>query len=834
MNVLRLATRLLLRDWRAGELRVLIVALLLAVGSVGTVGLFADRVKGALITQANVLLGGDLMISGDRPLPSSFDEAARARGLATTPVVRFNSMVRAAEGSTAAVLADVKAVGPGYPLRGVVTLRDPALPEGRAARGIPAAGEVWIDRRLAERLGIGVGAAVAVGDATLRVGAVVLQDPEVAGLTLAGGPRVLLNAADLPATNLLQPGNRATYRLLVAAPDAAMLDAYRTWLTPEIKAGQRMESVRDVRPEIRQTLERSEKYLGLTSLVAVLLAAVAVALAASRYLRRHLDAAAMFRCFGAPVGRTLALFVLQFALLGIIASAAGLVIAWIGQALLAQLLSALFAGALPAPGAWPMLGAFATGVALLFGFALPPLIALANVPPLRVLRRDLPRPRVGGVLAYGAGALTVAGLIAWQAREAQASLIMLGGVAGLVAASAAIAWLLLVGLKRLPQRGVSWRFGLANLRRRALASSLQIGALALGLMALLLLTVVRGDLMRNWRASLPPDAPNQFLVNVLPDQIDAAREQLRATAHVDATFKPMVRGRLVAVNGAPFDASRFGETRARRLAEREFNLSWTDALPNGNRVVKGAFWNAAARGAEGGISLEDGIAETLGVKLGDALTFDIAGTPVTAKVTSLRKVDWDSFRVNFFALFAPGALDDMPATYIAAFRAPDAETGWLSALVQRFPNILAIDVAEILHQVQLIVEQVALAVEFVFLFTLAGGLLVLQAAIASTQDERRRDAAVLRTLGASQWQLQAAQIAEFLVLGALAGLIAAAGATATGWALADQVFSVRFDPDPRIWLYGIVGGALAVTLAGWLGTRATVRQPPLAILRQLS
>jgi putative ABC transport system permease protein len=834
MNVLRLATRLLLRDWRAGELRVLIVALLLAVGSVGTVGLFADRVKGALITQANVLLGGDLMISGDRPLPSSFDEAARARGLATTPVVRFNSMVRAAEGNTAAVLADVKAVGPGYPLRGAVTLRDPALPEGRAARGIPAPGEVWVDRRLAERLGIGVGATVAVGDATLRVGAVVQQDPEVAGLTLAGGPRVLLNAADLPATNLLQPGNRATYRLLVAAPDTAMLDAYRTWLTPELKAGQRMESVRDVRPEIRQTLERSEKYLGLTSLVAVLLAAVAVALAASRYLRRHLDAAAMFRCFGTPVGRTLALFVLQFALLGVIASAAGLVIAWIGQALLAQLLSALFAGALPAPGAWPMLGAFATGVALLFGFALPPLIALANVPPLRVLRRDLPRPRVGGVLAYGAGALTIAGLIAWQAREAQASLIMLGGVAGLVTASAAVAWLLLVGLKRLPQRGVSWRFGLANLRRRALASSLQIGALALGLMALLLLTVVRGDLMRNWRASLPPDAPNQFLVNVLPDQIDAAREQLRATAHVDPTFKPMVRGRLVAVNGAPFDASRFGETRARRLAEREFNLSWTDALPGGNRVVKGAFWNTAARGTDAGISLEDGIAETLGVKLGDALTFDIAGTPVTAKVTSLRKVDWDSFRVNFFALFAPGALDDMPATYIAAFRAPDVETGWLSALVQRFPNILAIDVAEILHQVQLIVEQVARAVEFVFLFTLAGGLLVLQAAIASTQDERRRDAAVLRTLGASQRQLQAAQIAEFLLLGALAGLIAAAGATATGWALADRVFSVRFDPDPRIWLYGILGGAIAVTLAGWLGTRATVRQPPLAILRQLS
>jgi putative ABC transport system permease protein len=594
-----------------------------------------------------------------------------------------------------------------------------------------------------------------------------------------------------------------------------------------------MESVRDLRPEVRQTLERSERYLGLTALVAVLLAAVAVALAASRYLRRHLDAAAMFRCFGAPVGRTLALFVLQFAMLGVLACLVGVLVALGGQALLARLLGVLFRGELPAPQLLPAVEAFVAGMLLLFGFALPPLVALANVAPLRVLRRDLPRPRARGLLAYGAGAATIGLLIAWEAGDAQAAGIMVGGVVGLVAASAAIAWLLLAVLKRLPQRGVSWRFGLANLRRRALASSLQIGALALGLMALLLLTVVRGDLMRNWRASLPPDAPNQFLVNVLPDQLEAARAQLRQTAHVDPVFKPMVRGRLVAQNGAPFDAKKFGDTRARRLAEREFNLSWTDALPQGNRVVKGAFWSPQARGAAAGISLEDGIADTLGVKVGDTLTFDIAGTTVTAPVTNLRKVDWDSFRVNFFALFAPGALDNFPATYIAAFRVAPESGGWLSALVQRFPNILAIDVAEILHQVQAIVEQVALAVQFVFLFTLAGGLLVLQAAIASTQDERRRDAAVLRTLGASQRQLRAAQVAEFVLLGAIAGLVAAAGAMATGWALADRVFNIRYEPDPLIFLYGIAGGAIAVTLAGWLGTRATVRQPPLAILRQL-
>ena len=835
MNTLRLAGRLLLRDWRAGELRVLVTALILAAASVGTVGLFTDRVKGALVSQANLLLGADLLISGDRPLPDRYGEQARARGLRTTPAVRFNSMVQTADNAaSSAVLTDVKAVTSGYPLRGAVMLVDPSNPDGRAARGIPAPGEAWIDRHLADRLGVGIGARVAVGDATLVVRAIVQQDPEIAGLTLAAGSKLLLNIADLPATHLLQPGNRATYRLMVSAPGAATLDAYRAWLTPELKPGQRMESVRDLRPEVRQTLERSESYLGLTALVAVLLAAVAVALAASRYLRRHLDAAAMMRCFGAPVRQTLTLFVLQFALLGVLASLAGVAVAFAGQALLARLLGALFTGDLPAPQIVPALEAFVTGMLLLFGFALPPLVALANVAPLRVLRRDLPRPRARGVLAYAAGALTIALLIAWQAGDAQAAAIMLGGVAGLVVASAAMAWALLAALKRLPQRGVSWRFGLANLRRRALASSLQIGALSLGLMALLLLTVVRGDLMRNWRASLPPDAPNQFLINVLPDQVEAAREQLRATAHVDPVFKPMVRGRLVAQNGKPFDASKFGDSRARRLAEREFNLSWSDALPDGNRVVKGTFWPRDARGAQAGISLEDGIAATLGVNVGDTLTFDVAGATMTAKVTNLRKVDWDSFRVNFFALFAPGALDDLPATYIAAFRVEPQSAGWLSALVQRFPNILAIDVAEILHQVQTIVEQVARAVEFVFLFTLAGGLLVLQAAIASTQDERKRDAAVLRTLGASQRQLRAAQIAEFLLLGALAGFVAAVGATATGWALADRVFNIRYESDPLIWLYGIAGGAIAVTLAGWLGTRATVRQPPLAILRQLT
>jgi len=837
VNTLRLALRMLLRDWRAGELRVLIFALSIAVASVGTVGFFADRVKGALTRQANLLLGADVLVTGDRPLPPAFAEEALRRGLVATPAIKFNSMVQpgGAGSVLAPVLADVKAVAGGYPLRGAIVLADPGVPDGVRATGIPARGEAWPDTRLAARLGVQRGDTIAVGDATLKVTAIVQQEPEVASGLLAIGPRLLVNLDDVPATNLLQPGNRAAHRLLVAdLGQRGLLQPYLDWLQRELKPGQRMENVRDLRPEVRQTLERAEKFLGLAALVAVILAAVAIALAASRYLRRHLDTAAMLRCFGAAQRRTLALFVTQFAVLGVVASLAGVLVGLAGQELLVRLLRGIAAADLPPPALLPGAAAFGTGVLLLFGFALPPLIALSAVPPLRVLRRDLPRPRPSALVAYGLGAAVIALLVGWQAQDTTAAGIMIGGMAGLLAAAALAAWVLIALLKRLPQRGVTWRFGLANLRRRPLASSLQIGALALGLMALLLLTVVRGDLMTNWRQSLPPDAPNHFVINVLSDQVEGVRAALRAGTGADVTLYPMVRGRLVAVNGKPLDTARFDDPRARRLAEREFNLSWAKEMPSTNRLVAGTFW-ASDAGSGAGLSMEEGIAKSLRLALGDTLTYDIAGTPVSAPITSLRKVDWDSFRPNFFTLFPPGVLESMPQTWLGAVRLSEGPAGpaWLGNFVRDYPNVLVIDVGEIIRQVQTIMDQVARAVEFVFLFTLAGGLLVLQAAIAATQDERRFDAAVLRTLGASTAQLNAAQIAEFVVLGALAGLLAAGGATAVGYVLADRVFQIPFSANPLVWLIGLAGGAGAVTLAGWLGTRGTTRSPPLAVIRQL-
>ncbi len=846
MNTLALAWRMLLRDLRARELDVLVVAIVLAVASVGTVGFFADRVRSALTREANILMGADAIVSGDRPLPEVFAAQAAQRGLAVSPVVRFGSMVARQGGDAAPMLATVKAVAGNYPLRGAIMVRGGSgdgveggggavAAVGRVAQGVPPPGVAWPDVRLAERLGLEPGSRITLGDASFAVGEIVVQEPEVAAGLLNSGARVLINAQDLAATHLLQPGNRATFRLMVADDGrAARLEDYLAFVRESLTPGQRVESVRDVQPEVRQTLERAEKFLALASLVAVMLSAVAIALAATRYLRRHLDSAAILKTLGASRARSFAVFALQFLIVGIVAGALGLLLALAGQALLARVLQAIASAELPPPAAAPGVVAFAVGLATLLGFALPPLVTLAATTPLRVLRRDLPRPRAWGLAAYALGAAVFAALIAWQVRDATMSAVALGGIAALLATSALAAALVIVALKRLPRRGVSWRFGLANLARRPLASSLQVGALAMGLMALLLLTVVRGDLLRNWRASIPADAPNHFIVNVLPDQVREVEASMREVAGKDLPLYPMVRGRLTEVNGKPFDTARFGDTRARRLAEREFNLSALATLPPTNRVVAGAFWSPEG-GPDAGLSLEEGLAKQLELALGDTLTFDVAGTPLTARVTSLRKVDWDSFQPNFFTLFAPHALDGLPTSYLGAVRVPETPQGaaWVASLVSRNPNVLLIDVGDVLRQVQSIMDQVSRAVEFVFLFTLAGGLLVLQAAIASTQDARRFDAAVLRTLGASRRQLNAAQLAEFVLLGALAGLIAAAGASLTGWALATRVFEVRYSFNGMLWIWAVAGGALAVALAGWLGTRDTLARPPVEVLRAL-
>ena len=823
---LRLALRLLLRDQRAGELVLITLALVIAVASVTTIGFFADRVQLALGRQANLLLGADLVLSGDRPLPAMFEGEAQRRGLATVRMIRFPSMLVRGDKN---LLASVKSVTVGYPLRGEVRLAERPYGPDRRASDIPAPGSVWVDERLASQLGIVPGETVTLGAARFKVGAILTHEPDSAIGFLSSAPRVHLNEADLAATRLIQPGSRIRYRLQLSGDDA-QIDAYRAWVLPQLQAGQRLEGIRDARPEVKSALERAEKYLNLAALLSVVLAAVAIALSARRFLQRHLDGCAMMRCLGATQARLMRLYLAHFIILGAAASVLGCVAGMIAQLALSHWLSSIAAVKLPAPGWLPGVQGVATGLALLLAFSLPPLVSLARVPTLRVLRRELGAPGGGGIASYALACAVIAALIMWKANDTRLGAMVLGGFVGAMAVAGAVTWLVIAALNRVRSGSVAWRFGIANLRRHTLGSIVQVVALAIGIMALLTLTLVRGDLLKAWEASLPPQAPNRFIVNIQPHQLQPLAEFFAARNVAQPTIYPMVRGRLVQINDRPVSSASYEDDRARRLMDREFNLSWTTVMSPDNQLVAGRWWGGAPARQ---FSVESGIAETLGIGVGDVIGFDIAGERVSAKVTNLRKVDWDSFNVNFFVVASPGLLDRYPATYITSFYLPPQRAQLLNELVEAFPNLLLIDVARIMAQVQSMMDQVARAVQFLFLFTLLAGLMVLYAAISGTLDERLYQATIMRTLGASRMQIARANLAEFASIGALAGLLAAAGANALGLVLAMKVLNLSYGFNAAVWLIGIGGSTLGIAAAGHLGTRAVLRIAPLKVLQRI-
>ena len=823
-----LALRLLARDWRAGELTLVAVAVVVAVASVTTVGFFADRVHQALSRQANQLLGADLVISGDRPLDAAFTAAADQRGLHVARMLRFPSMTA---GNGQSVLAEVKVVTAGYPLRGDLRIADVQNGVDRRATEIPKPGTAWVDERLITRLQLQVGDVIEIGNSKLPIAQIITQEPDSAIGFINAGPRIMINDADIAATGLVQVGSRIRYRILVAGAPAAIAD-YRSWVTPKLAPGQRVESIEDARPEIRSALERSEKFLSLAALLSVVLAAVAIALAARRFLQRHLDACAIMRCHGASQSRLVRLYLLQFIVLGAVASLAGCIAGFVAQHALALWLGSLVTVELPEPGWMPALHGFVTGLALLLGFALPPVIALAKVPTLRVLRRDIGAPSGMGLLGYALGAVVIAGLIIWKAGDLRLGSMVFAGFAGAMLVAGLLAWGVIALVSRLGGAGVSWRFGIANLRRRPMASVLQVVALGIGVMALLTLTIIRSELLDLWQRSLPPDAPNRFIVNVQPEQIPTLKKFFEGRGMAMPELHPMVRARLIGINERSVAPADYSDDRARRLVDREFNLSWATQMQKDNRLIAGNWWGNKPRSDQ--FSMEDGIAKALGVGVGDKLTFDSAGNTFTAEITSLRKVDWDSFNVNFFVVAPPGLMDRFPVSYVTSFYLPPGNVGLLNALVKQFPNFLLIDVAQVLGQVQTMITQVSRAVQFVFLFTLLAGLVVLYAAIASTQDERLYQATIMRTLGASRSQLARANLAEFAVIGALAGLIAVAGANALGYVLAQRVINVGYEFSYALWGIGIIGTVLGVMIAGHLGTRHVLRIAPLRVLRMLS
>lgn len=831
LALMQQAARMTQRDWRAGELRLLALALLIAVAAVTSVGFFVDRIRIGLQQDARQLLGADLVVTSDTPVAARQRERAGGSGLRVAQTVVFPSMAINANDAQYNVLAAIKAVEPGYPLRGTLRVQPaPGAPDV-PTREVPAPGTVWLDAQALAQLRLSVGDSLRLGDSRFRIERVITIEPDRGAAFINFAPRVMLNLADLPATQLIQPGSRVTYRLMVAG-DNEPVRAYASWVAENLGRGQRVESLEGGRPEMQRTLERAERFLSLVALLAALIAAVAVAAAARRFSLRHLDSCAMMRCLGLQQADIFRLFAFEFAFVGLAACGLGMLAGFALHFVLLEVLRNLILTALPLPSLVPALQGLACGLVLLFGFALPPLVQLRHVPPLRVLRKDIGLPTTRVALGYAAGFVGFFLLLLWSSNDLRIGAMTAGGFAFGVVFFAFVAWLVLQSLIPLRQMtgrlGISWRFAVAAVQRRPVATVVQLVALAVGLMALLLLTVTRTDLVNAWRKAAPPDAPNRFVINIQPDQVKDVARRLQAAGVADAPLNPMIRGRLIEMNGKDTGPENFKDDRAQRLVDREFNLSYADEAPAHNPVVAGKWF--APDAAE--LSMEEGIAKTLGVSLGDQLTFDIAGNRVQARVTSLRKVNWDSMRANFFVLMPSRLLADQPQSFMTAFHLTQERAAFTIDLVRDFPNITVVDTSAIFRQVQAVLDQVIAAVEFLFLFTLAAGVLVLYAALASSHDERVREAGLLRALGASRAQLSRAQVAEMVCLGALAGLLAAIGASAIGWALAK--FAFEFEYSVTLWVFalGIGGGVACALIGGWFGLRHVLRTPPLTTLRE--
>lgn len=833
-SALSLGWRTLRRDLRAGELRLLIVAVTLAVAALTAVGFFADRLKGGLARDARALLGGDAVVVSDTPTPAAFRERAEALGLQGVQTLVFPSMARAteAQGGASRLIA-LKAVPAGYPLRGSLeTAPNPESP-GERTREVPRRGEAWVDAPLLEALELRMGDALLLGDAQLRIARVVKLEPDRGGGFLNFAPRVMIHADDLPATRLVQPASRVGYRFAVAG-DQRNVDRFITWADeqaklPEVR-GVRIESLDSGRPEMRQTLDRAEKFLSLVALLAALLSAVAVALAARGFASRHLDDCAMLRVLGQSQ-RTIALsYTIEFAIIGLVASLLGVALGFAVHFVFVALLGSLVETALPGAGPWPLFFGLGMGLTLLFAFGLPPVLQLAQVPALRVIRRDVGNLKPASLLVLAIGVAGFAALLLAASSDLKLGGIAVGGFAGAVLVFAGLSWLAVRLLRRVVNEQTAPRWLVLATRQisaRPTYAVVQTSALAVGLLALVLLVLLRTDLIASWRQASPPDAPNRFVINVMPEQSEAFLQQLRANGVQRMDWYPMFRGRLVAVNGRGVSPDDFTEDRARRLVDREFNLSYAAQVPEHNPVVAGR-WTPEEAGA---VSVEEGIAETLGLKLGDMLRFEVAGSTSEAKITSLRKVDWSSMRANFFVMYPVSALPDMPVTYMGAFRAPERR-GFDNALVRAFPNVTNVDMTATITQVQGVLDKVIRAVEFLFGFTLAAGLVVLFAAVTATREERAREFAIMRAVGARSSLLRQVQRAELVGVGLLAGFLASVVASVVGWGLAKFAFDFTWTASPLVPLAGAAAGAALALAAGWWGLREVLRRPVVETLRK--
>ncbi len=831
MRALRMALRSLSREWKSGELGVLLLALSVAVAALTGVGFLVDRIGIAVEGQANEVLAADLRVSSQDPIPAAWLTEGDRRGLSTARVTSVLSVVFRGEQSQ---LTNLRSVTSAYPLRGKVQVSSEPFGVARPVTGIPGRGEIWPDSKLLAAVGGQIGSELAVGASVFKVTAVLMSRPDEGSTFADLAPAALLNDRDLAATRLVQPGSRASYAALFAGPRATV-SSFKAWVESQNNDSARVRDVTEASPQIRSAVDRAGRFLNLASLVAVLLCCIAVAMSARRYVQKHLDSVALLKTLGASRAFTLAVSLIQLLVVALAASLIGAAAGYLAQEWLLRALGDLLKVDLPS-ASWAPLGVgLLAAVAVLVGFALPPLLQLARVPAIRVLRRDVEPPPPLLWLAFGPAVLAVAGLIAWVVRDTRLFIGFVVGLTVFLGTLALAGWLLVSLAGRLRGAvGVSWRYGVANLSRRRAESVVQIAAFGLGMMVLLLLGLVRSDLLSDWQRSLPANIPNFFFINIPPADKDDFATFLKNSKARGTRFLPMIRARLTEVNDKPVERRRVGAPRGTQgqggFADREQNITWTTELGADNRITAGRWFTEADRG-QPLVSLSTEFAESLDLKIGDSMVFDVAGERFAVRLASIRKVKWDSFQPNFFIVFAPGLLDGAAGTWMTSAYLEQQDRRMIAPLVKRFPSVSVFDMDQLLTQVRSVIDKAALAVQSVFAFTLFAGLTVLLAAVQANRDDRRYESAMLRTLGASRATVRTGVLAEFILLGLIAGFIAAGGASVAGWWLARETLELPWEFTPWVWVAGLLGGASLVAVSGWLATRSVIFRPPLTTLR---
>lgn len=843
-RAMQLGWRNLWRDLRSGELNLLVLSVVLAVAALSAVGFFSDRLQAGLWRDARQLIGGDAVLVSDKPTAENFVQKAKQLGLKTNAILSFPSMARAddAQGGETKLVA-LKAVSEGYPLRGQLTLLNASgngtteNPTSLVTRQVPSSGQAWVDPALLDVLNIKLGDKLWLGDQSFQISALIDREPDRGAGFMNFAPRVMVNLIDIPATGLVQPASRLSYRLAVAGEESqANVQKFIQWAREEIAKpevrGVQVESMESGRPELRQTLDRAEKFLNLVALLAALLCAVAVALAARTFAAKHLDACALLRVLGQSQQTLSIAYAFEFITAGLVASLLGVMVGYGVHYAFVWLLAGLVDVQLPSATGAPAWLGLGMGLTLLLAFGLPPVLQLAQVPALRVIRRDMGGLQPASVGVLIAGLLGFAGALMWASRDVKLGLMTVGGFAIATLLFAGATWLALKLLRSWVPSNTTPRWLLLATRQvmaRPVYAVVQVSALSVGLLALVLLVLLRTDLIGSWRKATPVNAPDRFVINVQPEQTQAFQSTLKQTGVQNYDWYPMIRGRLVAINGKIVSPQDYTDERAKRLVDREFNLSSRAAKPEHNEVVKGA-WLENEKDA---VSVEVGIAKTLGLKMGDRLQFDIGGVMSEGRVTSLRKVDWGSMRANFFVIYPVDNLPNVPLSYMAAFKSPDVPS-FERNLLQQFPNVTSVDLRASLTQVQKVLDQVIRAVEFLFAFTLLAGLLVLTAAVTSTREERKREFAIMRALGATGRLLSQVQTAELMGVGLMAGFLASLVAELVGWGLARFVFEFEWTASLWVPIAGALTGAVLAWLAGWWGLAEVLRQPVSQTLRQAS